>query len=95
MSELSTGGAPDFPANWGFPSDPYNYCTGSYTACGMIWYGKDRATLDDVLAVLEDPRTTGRTIDRLTLCGTDNPAWTTQADVLKQEPCYKQSIKVG
>jgi len=52
MSELTTGGAPDFPANWGFPTDHYNYCTNSYTGCGMIWYGKGKCTLGDALAVL-------------------------------------------
>jgi len=93
MSELTTGGAPDFPANWGFPADPYNYCTNSYTGCGMIWYGKGKCTLDDALAVLEDPRTAGRKIDRLTICGTDDPDWTTEAAVLLQQPCYKQVYK--
>jgi hypothetical protein len=94
MSDELTTGQSDFPANWGFPSDPYNYCTASYTACGMIWYGKGKCTLDDALEVLDDPRTKGRTIDRLTLCGTDDPAWTTEADVLKQKPCYMQSYKL-
>ena len=92
MSDLSLGGTPDFPPNWGFPSDPYNYCTGSYTACGMIWYGKDKCTLDDVLAIMDDPRSR-KDIDRNTLCGTNDPAWTTQADLLKKQSCYKQMYR--
>lgn len=93
MSDLTTGQS-DFPANWGFPSDPYNYCTGNYTECGMIWYGKERCTQEDVLAVLDDPRSRKK-IDRLTLCGTDDPAWTTETDVLKQKPCYQQKVTMG
>jgi hypothetical protein len=60
----------------------------------MIWYGKEKCTLNDVLAVLDDPRTTGRKIDRLSLCGTNDPSWTTQAEVLRATNpggCYKQS----
>ena len=92
MSELTTGqGA--FPENWGFPSMPYNYCTGEYTPCGMIWYGDEPATILDVLEVL-DARHSSGTIDRLSLCGTDDPAWTTKRDVLlatNPGGCYKPS----
>jgi hypothetical protein len=95
MSDLTTGGAPDFPANWGFPSNPYNYCTGEYTTCGMIWYGTGPATIEDVIAVKEDPRSGGNRIDRGTLCGTDDPDWITEAEVLLTQPCYKQVYKPG
>ncbi|MGL4564325.1 MAG: hypothetical protein ACRCVD_03450 [Halioglobus sp.] len=93
MSDLSTGSAPDFPANWGFPSSIYNYCTGEYEQGGMIWYGPRKCTVEDVIAVLSDPRTTGQTIDRLTVCGTEDPNWTTYEAVHKTMPCYKQSYK--
>jgi hypothetical protein len=93
MTDLSSGEAPDFPANWGFPSSIYNYCTAEYESGGMIWYGEGKCTLADVLEVLDDPRTVGQTIDRLTICGTEEPAWTTYFDVHKTLPCYKQSYK--
>jgi hypothetical protein len=93
MSEQTTGQG-DFPPSWGFPSSVYNYCTGQYETGGMIWYGEERCTLDDVLALMEDPRNNG-SIDRLTLCGTNDPAWTTERDVKLTQPCYKQKITVG
>jgi hypothetical protein len=95
--ELSTGGAPDFPANWGFPSSIYNYCTNEYVTGGMIWYGPEKCTLEDVLAIMDDPRSS-KVIDRLTLCGTDDPKWTTQRDVLlatNPGGCYVQTVTIG
>ena len=87
---LSTGEAAGFPPLWGFPSSTYNYCEGAYDTGGMIWWGTDKATLEDVLEVANDPRYNG-SIDRLTLCGTDDPAWTTQRDEqLANDPCYSQ-----
>ena len=97
MSELTTGTPPDWPQNWGFPSSIYNYCTGEYVTGGMIWYGTEPAKLADVLDVVNDPRYNG-SIDRLTLCGTDDPAWTTQQEVLQTTNpggCYKQTVTVG
>jgi len=93
MSDLSTGGAPDFPAYWGFPSQPFNYCTAEYTSCGMIWYGPEPATAADVAAVASDPRYNGA-IDLLSLCGTNDPKWTTKRDVLlatNPGGCYVQT----
>jgi len=94
MSDLTTGQS-DFPANWGFPSSIYNYCTGEYESGGMIWYGKDKCTIDDVLEVLEDPRSQKK-IDKLTLRGTDDPLWTTWETVMKDSnPCYTQKVTIG
>lgn len=95
MSDLSTGGSPDFPANWGFPSDPYNYVTHQYTTCGMIWWGANKATQDDIEAITADPRTTGRHIDPFTLCGTMDPDWKTEAQILLELPAYQQTYKPG
>ena len=96
MSDLNTGQG-GFPEYWGFPSSVYNYCTNKYETGGMIWYGKERVTIEDILELLADPRNNG-SIDKLTLCGTDDPAWTTQRDVLlatNPGGCYKQSYSPG
>ena len=95
MSDLSTGSAPDFPAFWGFPSDPYNYVTHQYTTCGMIWYGPNKATPEDIEAVKADPRTKSRHVDPLTLCGTMDSDWRTEAEILLELPAYQQSYKPG
>ena len=96
MGEL-TDGQGGFPEKWGFPSPVYNYCTGEYVTGGMIWYGKDKATIEDVLEVLDAQNSSGK-IDPLTLCGTDDPRWTTERDVLlatNPGGCYKQSYAPG
>ncbi len=94
MSDLSTGNAPSWPVYWGFPSSVYNYCTMAYENGGMIWYGPEPATVDDIVELLTDPRSMSK-LDRGTVCGTADPRWSTYQERVKDLPCYSQSYTVG
>lgn len=47
MGDLDLGGG-SLPGHWGYPSPLYNYKTGQYDSNGMVWHGKEPATLVDV-----------------------------------------------
>lgn len=96
MSDLSAGGG-TLPVNWGYPSSTFNYCTGAYESGGMIWYGEERATLEDVVELINCQASTPG-IDKLSICGTNDPAWTTERDVklaANENGCYKPTIILG
>lgn len=91
---LSFGQAQELPANWGFPGPIYNYRTRRYKSGGMVWLGPSPATPEDIAAILSYPRAKEK-IDRLTLCGRDDPNWTTWAkEKRKNDPAYSQKIVV-
>ena len=87
-----TFGNGSFPANWGVPSGLYNFVTGKYDNGGMIWYGAGEVTQsdkDEIRGTFPDVKVK---IDKRTLCGVDNPDWTTWRTVKRKRPEYKQSI---
>ena len=77
-----------FPPGWSQPSPLYNFCTYEYVYGDYTWWGKERATQADLVAIY--PFTDQYTgVDKLSLCGTDDPKWTTQRDVLlANSDCY-------
>lgn len=90
MSELTTGGE-GFPANWGIPSNLYNYETNSYDSGGYVWYGDDlgtRATDIQALYAWSDP--VEPVIDVPTLFGL--PPFSERA---ADRACYNQTVTLG
>jgi hypothetical protein len=89
--ELSTGGSTGL-GDWGYPSELYNYNTGYSESGGMVWQGGPPATQADRdqcrAAVHHDPVR----FDARSLCGKDDPDWTTFTEVNQDKEPYTQDV---
>ena len=90
MSDLSLGGGRSLPENWGYPSPLYNYDTGTYDDGGMVWHGDDPATKQDKRAMKRHGACSQNGLDGYTLCGKDDPEYTTWREENMDEPEYNQ-----
>ena len=84
-----TAGGSGFPAGWSHANPIFNFCTYKYFYGPYVWVGQEPATSEDIAAIM--PFAMGMDgIDFGTLCGTSDPDWKTEADVLKEtDPCYR------
>jgi hypothetical protein len=94
MSELSLGGTGDL-GDWGYPSGLYNYATGQYDDDGMIWNGKNKATKADRKQCKKAVHHKPCKLDSASVCGTNDPDWSTFREDHKGEVPYTQHVTVG
>lgn len=73
--ELTTGGMSmaGVQGTWSYPNPVYNPATGEYQTGGMVWIGKRAATQAEINSMLN----TGASVDMRSVCGTDDPNYTT------------------
>jgi hypothetical protein len=91
MSELSMGGTGDL-GEWGYPSALYNFETGQYDDDGMIWNGDEKATKADRKQCKKAVHHKPCKLDGASLCGKNDPEYSTFREDNKGEWPYKQTI---
>ena len=72
-----------FPENWSYPAGVYMHSLGDYYYPPMVWVGDEPATMNDIVDVKMDPRSRN-SVDPLSLCGKNDPNYTTITDVIKE-----------
>ena len=93
MSDLSDGGNSGL-GEWGYPQGLYNYETGQYDDGGMVWHGAKPATKADKKQCRQNVKHKPCPLDQYSLCGTDDPEWSTFRDEHMDDPEYNQHIKL-
>ena len=82
-----SGGSPEY---WGYPSSHYNYWTNSYDSGGLVWQGPKPATRADYASVQGTPMQ-NLTPDPLSICGTNDEAWSHWWRMVEDMPMYNQT----
>lgn len=86
MSDELVGGV--YTRGWGAPAGIFNYCTGIMEYGGMIWYGDDFPTQEDIQA-LWDHYDMEVKIDVPTMFGLPS-----HRDRVKDSDCYQAPVVV-
>jgi hypothetical protein len=89
--DLSTGGSEGL-GMWGYPSELYNFETGQSDSAGMVWQGGPPATSADKDQCRTAVHHTPVEFDARSLCGKDDPKWTTWTEVHQGKSPYKQTV---